>query len=365
MPSPTTRTATIAAVVLLTIGAAIGGSWLVLDTGAASAGTAQDTPNDTDEPTAEADLTVVQPQRVDLTIEHEATGGVAAAATQSVPSPIDGTVVAMIDPGSKVEPGTVLAVVDDHPVTAIGGTIPMWRSLGVGDEGADVEQLEQALVGLGFDPDGEVTVDEQYTSATAAMVADWQTSYGADDTGSVDRYDVVVLDRGMVVASVTATIGARVGDGESLLSLDSVEQIVTASIPVADAVTLRAGDAVELMLPDRTTLSGLVRSLALGSDSSVRIAEIEFADRATDDTDQTATASVAGRSVDVSWTETVASDVLTLPADAFRHLDDGSYVVDVVSDDGMVTAVTVEPGRSAGNLIEVSGVTAQTDVTRP
>ncbi|NIR34535.1 MAG: peptidoglycan-binding protein, partial [Actinobacteria bacterium] len=53
------------------------------------------------------------------------------------------------------------------------------------DEGPDVRQLEQALVDLGYDPDGALTVDEDFTGFTATVVERWQEDVGIEEDGIV------------------------------------------------------------------------------------------------------------------------------------------------------------------------------------
>ncbi len=342
----------------------IGGLWTLLDIGEANASAEESSVDDGEAPSPEVSQYVtVQAAQQDLALSHEVSGTVVAVASQAVSSPADGTVVQVAEPGTTVSPGDVLVVVDDQPVTAISGTIPMWRDLQFGDVGDDVEQLEIALAWLGFDPDGNVTIDTEYTSATAAMVADWQDQSGLDATGSVGRFDIVVMAETMTVGALDVPIGAIVSEGDDLVRLDAVEQIVVASIPVADAVSLSIGDAVDLRLPDRTTVPGVIHTLALGTDAAVRVAEIGFVDEPTED--DAVTPSFAGVTVEISWDEVVATDVLTVPADAFRHLDDGSYVLDVLNGDGTVTSFGVEPGRVVGNLVEVSGLPIGASIIRP
>lgn len=349
----------------------IGTVWAASASGTADAST-DDPATEVDETGEDAgpEYTTVQPERQDLTVSREVDGSLAPATTQSVGSPISGTVVWVADAGAVVGAGDVLAVIDDQPVTIIPGDVPMWRSLTVGDEGSDVLQLETALVGLGFDPTGNVTVDEEYTSATASMVADWQASIGADESGTVGRYDLVVLNDAMTISAVNVVPGNTVEEGSDLMSLVSVDQIVTASLPVADAVTLGIGDAVELELPDRSTIDGVVRSLTLGTDTSIRDVEIDVADAEADadsepGTDQGSVgASFGGVTVGISWEQVVSAGAWTLPADTLRHLDDGTYVIDVLASDGSVSSITVDPGQVVGSVVEIADLPADIDVIR-
>lgn len=294
----------------------------------------------------------------DLIIDYEATGTVGPSTSIPVEAPTQGLVLATADLGDVVVFGDIVAIVDDEPVVVVEGDTPMWRDLTVGDEGSDVEQLEQALVGLGFDPDGTVTVDAEYTSATADLVRDWQESVGAPDTGVVGLNDIVVLPSPMRVGSIGAQVGESVAEGQQILVLDSLEQVVTANIAVADAAQLRVGDSVEVRLPDRSTLDGTVSTLTLGSDLTVRTATIEFAE-------PDGTAPPNGVTTTVLWSQIVAEGATTIPADAFRRLESGAYVIDVLGESGTVTAIQITPGVQVGNNVEVAGVPIDAQIIRP
>ena len=309
-------------------------------------------------------------------LEYESVGRLTPASSLDVVSPSSGTVVDIASAGSTLSAGSVLAVVDDEPVVVLNGEIPSWRDLGVGDEGADVEQLESALATAGFDPDQTVTVDEEYTTATATMVEAWQEAIGAEPTGDVSRSAVVYVADAMRVEFVESPMGAVVASGDLLLELASVERVVVSEVPVADAVDLAAGAPIAIRLPDRTMLDATVRSVTASTDASVRNVVVEIAgapnESAQDDSGQSDSAqdhsgqneSLAGLGdveIDLLWSVSVADDVPTLPAGAFRRLDDGTYVVDII-DDGELESVVVEPGRQVGTRVEVVGVPRGADV---
>jgi len=147
-------------------------------------------------------------------------------------------------------------------------------------------------------------------------------------------------------------------------------------VPVADAADLAAGAPIAIRLPDRTMLDATVRSVTASTDASVRNVIVEIAgapnESAQDDSGQSDSAqdhsgqneSLAGLGdveIDLLWSVSVADDVPTLPAGAFRRLDDGTYVVDII-DDGELESVVVEPGRQVGTRVEVVGVPRGADV---
>jgi peptidoglycan hydrolase-like protein with peptidoglycan-binding domain len=100
------------------------------------------------------------------------------------------------------------------------GTITASRGIGDTIGRGDVVQLETNLSALGFNADGDVTIDDTFTSATAIMVEAWQEALGVDETGSVARSDVVLLAGESTVISAP-TIGALVKDGAELLTIET------------------------------------------------------------------------------------------------------------------------------------------------
>lgn len=305
-----------------------------------------------------SDISTVDVQRRDLSVDYEATGTVEAATTLNVGSPTGGRVLATAEPGSVVTSGSVIARVDDSAIVALTGDVPMWRDLSVGDTGTDVSQLETALVALGFDPDANVTVDDEFTYATSVMVSDWQAALGIDDSGSVLQSEIMMIPEPLSVSSVVAGVGEEVAIGDSLVVLESRTQVITTEIVVSEALTLSVADPVTIEMPDRLELAATVQSINNGAVAAVWSVVIEF-----DDTTQMA--AFGGTTVTINWNHSIAADVPTLPADTFRHLESGIYVVDVFDDDGSSSTVEVQIGAAVGGFVEVFGLAEGTAVARP
>ncbi len=69
--------------------------------------------------------------------------------------------------GDDLVEGQVLAEIAGRPMIALQGQLPVFRSLTPGLEGPDVQQLEEALIRLGYDPG---PVDTVYDAETEAAV---------------------------------------------------------------------------------------------------------------------------------------------------------------------------------------------------
>jgi peptidoglycan hydrolase-like protein with peptidoglycan-binding domain len=124
-----------------------------------------------------------------------------------------GTITWLPETGATLQQGDPVAKVDEIPVILLYGSLPAYRSLSNGSEGADVAQLEAALVALGYDPDGEVAIDEEFDWDTRSMVRDWQDAVGLDDDGRVDPADIVIVPGPVTVGELTAAVGDGVQGG--------------------------------------------------------------------------------------------------------------------------------------------------------
>ncbi|MBD7982735.1 MULTISPECIES: peptidoglycan-binding domain-containing protein [Oerskovia] len=109
---------------------------------------------------------------------------------------------------ADVRPGDLLYAVDGVGVRAAEGDVPFYRDLDVGVKGADVEQLQQMLQGLGLldhEPDGV------FRATTREAVRVWQRSVGVERTG--------IVPRGTLVAVPTLPAAIRIGDDIALGAL--------------------------------------------------------------------------------------------------------------------------------------------------
>lgn len=172
------------------------------------------------EPVDVVQLATATVEMRDLVDEIDWAGTLAVGEVTSLDSPVAGTLTGVVNDGASIVRGDVVARIDERPIVAWFGSIPMWRALEDGVVGDDVFQLETNLVALGFDPDGIVTVDHEFTAATADMVEAWQAELGVEETGRVEMGDVVVL-RGESSASTPAAIGSPIQVGSALATLET------------------------------------------------------------------------------------------------------------------------------------------------
>ena len=140
-----------------------------------------------------------------------ATGTIAYAGETTVLARLSGTITALPAIANVVRRGGRLYALDGEPVLLMYGAVPAYRTLaeGVGD-GKDVEQLERNLAALGYEPG---TVDEEFTYATAAALAEWQEDIGLEASGELELGRVAFLRGPQRVTELEATLGEALGGG--------------------------------------------------------------------------------------------------------------------------------------------------------
>lgn len=152
-------------------------------------------------------------------------------------------IVTSTSPGT-VEVGDTLYAVAGVPVRAVSGETPFYRDLAREDEGADVEQLQTALVELGYldaEPDGE------FGAATESALEAWQDDLGIPETGTVPLGELVALGSLPTAVSLGESIarGKSVAGGEDAVLAPTGEQ--TFDVTVAE-------EQLRLIPPDATVL---------------------------------------------------------------------------------------------------------------
>ncbi|SDT68547.1 peptidoglycan-binding protein [Actinoplanes derwentensis] len=266
-----------------------------------------------------------------------------------------GTVTALAATGSTVKRGGKIYKIDNKPVILLYGTLPAYRTLEPGDEGADVRQFEKNLWALGY---RGFTVDGDYTGVTADAVEQWQDDLGLAETGTVELGRVVYATGAVRVASHTADTGAAVQAGAELLSTSATSRIVTVELDAEDQRLARNGAAAGLTLPDGTEVTGRITGVETtveesenpdGEDTTKIVVTVGF---------DKAPVGLDDATVTVEFTASQRADVLTVPINALLALAEGGYGLRIV--DGTATRiVAVETGLFADGRVEVTGDVAE------
>lgn len=263
-----------------------------------------------------------------------------------------GTVTALAETGSVVSRGGALFRVDDQPVVLLYGSLPAYRALTVGTEGTDVEQFEQNLAALGYTG---FTVDQEYTSATASAVGEWQEDVGLDQTGTVELGRVVYAPDQVRISAQDASIADAVQPGATVLTYTGTARMVSVDLDVNDQRLATKDTAVRVSLPGGGSVVGtIVRTQTVIETGGVGGEPETLIEVTISVDDQSAFEGLDDASVRVVFTAQERADVLTVPVAALLALAEGGYGVEIV--DGSTTRiVAVETGLFAGGRVEVSG----------
>ncbi len=284
--------------------------------------------------------------------------------------------IELVAGAGPVTTGQVLYTVDGRPITAIVTDESFDRDLSDGvTDGDDVQLIEEMLVSLGYDARGDLIPDDEFDEITAEAVEDWQDDLADtwdDDAvtvdGSIDLDDLVLVQPGTTIESVTDRDGDVVATGSELFTWGSVDgqRIVTTSIEVADQDKLTEGALVDVEFPDGAVVTGTVSTVATSStlDPTNPDAEAELAVEIALTSVPDSAAGLNELDVDILLVDELAAGATVVPASALVVTADGGYAVEVV-DGAATTYVAVEPGMFADGFVQVTGIEPGTAVVVP
>ncbi|MEO7555038.1 MAG: peptidoglycan-binding protein [Acidimicrobiales bacterium] len=269
-----------------------------------------------------------------------------------------GTVTGLPALGAVVDRGGQLAEVDGLPVVLLLGDRPVWRAMGEGVSGPDVEQLEANLIALGYGTEANLGPNTTWSAATTTAVKQWQKALGLDETGSVEPGRVVFQSAPLRVAQHLADLGAPAGG--AVLQVTTTTQSVTVNLPAKRQAIAHVGDAVQVVLPSgtatpaTTTSVGTVAQAPASGQGDPTIPVVVVL------TDAAAAAGLDQAPVTVKITTNAATGVLAVPVAALLALAEGGYAVEKVTG-ATTTLVGVTLGASAEGWVAVTGDVAAGD----
>jgi Putative peptidoglycan binding domain len=282
-----------------------------------------------------------------------------------------GTLTWLAPVGSTVKRGQPLFKLDERPVVALYGSLPLYRPLRTGVKGTDVKQFEENLSKLGYTG---FTVDQTYNSATAQATRSWQVDLGLTQTGAVEPGQLVIIPGAVRVAEHTARVGDQAGGGPeggaSVLSYTGTTRLVTVQLKVADQALAAKGRTVTVTVPGRGPVKGRIAKVgtvatapetasgtpggsdaAGGTSPAAADARIQMTVTVAD---QKKLGSLGAAPVDVDFVSQARKNVLAVPVAALLALPEGGYGVQIVQG-GATRIVAVKTGMFAAGRVEISG----------
>ncbi|NUP15497.1 MAG: peptidoglycan-binding protein [Streptomyces sp.] len=303
--------------------------------------------------------TLTRSETVDGTLGH---GDVTAVQAPSGPQGGGGVVTWVPADGDVIKRGDAVYRVAEQEVPLLYGSIPLYRQMQDGTEGADVRMLEKNLAALGYTG---FTVDDEYTADTADAVREWQDDLGREETGTVRPGDAVIADGARRVADVKAMPGAPLSG--AVLTWTGTERVVSVDLEAQYEDLVHKGTKATVTLPDDSTVRAEVTEIGTpttgqddasgggsggggsgGSDKATLPVELKVAD-------QKKLGSYQAAAVDVSLKAETRENVLVVPINALVARQGGGYAVDVVGPDGTPRRTPVEVGMFADSMVEITG----------
>lgn len=227
----------------------------------------------------------------------------------------------------------------------------MYRSLGFGSEGADVEQLQRYLQTTGYLSE-DATIDGEFGGGTRTAVKAWQRDHGLKETGRIDSTQLLFVPyQSMRVASVP-----RVGDFVSggVLEVTEADLFVTLDVSARKKSVFEGEPRIEVETADGAGHQAAIESITAQQASdgfggqSYRV-RLKLVDETSQQPGETK----------VEVIDILATDALAVPARALVALVEGGYALEVVQPDGTTTYVAVAIGEFADGWVEIDGTVAE------
>ncbi|MGH3752181.1 MAG: peptidoglycan-binding protein [Pseudonocardiaceae bacterium] len=319
-------------------------------------------PGGTPEPLPAAALSTAAVQRTDLVVTEEHDGKLGFGATRRVPAGRAGVITSVASAGTTVTLGAPLFAIDLEPTVLLAGEVPAYRDLDTGSpDGPDVAQLERYLADAGFG--AGLTVDENFTAATADAVRGWEESLGrADPDGTVELGDVVFADGPQRLAAVDVGVGAQVQAGGGVVRTTPTIKVVTLDLDPDAASGLVMGNAVALRLPGGKATTGKITSVGTATETTAAEPGAESGAEPTvpiviTPDDPAAADGVDSATVAVAVERSRDEGVLAVPVTALLALAEGGYAVQVVDPAAPQghRLVAVQVGTFADEKVAVTG----------
>jgi hypothetical protein len=327
-------------------GAAVGIDHLLNSSPAATDGT--------DNGTATALTTVT---RGPLSSQTNTSAVIAYTGTYTVVNKVGGTITTLPEVGQVIQPGRILYTVDGSPVVLLKGPTPAHRGLQEGMSGADVTELNADLVALGLATRARIDpASDYFSAATATALEHLQANLGVAQTGMLALGQAVFLPTAARITTVSATLGASIQPGATVLQATSTIRRVIVELDASLQAAVKIGDQATITLPDNSTTPGTVTNVgtvatAASADASPTV-EVDI----TLD-DPAATGSLDQAPVQVAITTARVDDALSVPVNALLALAGGGYAVEIVDARGIHHLAPVNLGLfdDADGLVQVSG----------
>lgn len=309
--------------------------------------------NETPPPVA-APATSATVERQTLEQHTEVNGKLGYAGYFEVVNRAEGVLTNLPAVGRVVRAGEVLYRVDGKPIILLrGDRTPAYRTLSKGVRGADVRQLNAALVARGYDSGyGPKKSSSRYDWTTVAAVKRLQDDLNTTETGRLELGQVVFLPTERIrVTEVDGSYGATASPGQSLVKATSTTPRVSIAMDASQAADVKAGDKVTVSLPNGEDVPSRVTSVGRVATTTEDGSTVPVEVRLSEQT------GLDAASVKVTITSASQKDALAVPVTALLAMSGGGYSVEILNADDTRRLVRVKIGMfdGAAGRVAVTG----------
>jgi len=268
-----------------------------------------------------------------------------------------GVLTSLPQQGQVIGQGQVLYRVDNGtPVVLLYGTVPAWRALDEGLTGADVTQLNQDLVALGYASSSQISAQgaDYFSAGTAYAVQQMESALGVSSPPGSLPLGSVVFEPGAI--RVTSVLGSLGGPALGpVLAATSDQHVVTVLLSTAQETEVAAGDTVTITLPDGASTPGTISEVGTVASGTAGNATITVTVTLTNP----AAAGTLDQAPVTVYITTASSSgpVLAVPVAALLAQSSGRYAVEVIGAGGTRRLVPVTVGIFDDNsgMVQVTG----------
>jgi hypothetical protein len=208
-------------------------------------------------------------KRETLTSQSSLSGTLADSGSYTIVNQATGTVTTLPAVGKTVRQGGVLYQVSGNPVVLLYGNVADYRDMSAGLTGADVREFNKALIALGYTTRADVLAAGlgmgYFGAATTTAWEDYQTALGVTvPSATVTLGQVVFLPTAAKISAweTGITPGASAAPGTALMTATSPVPQVTINLDPSLETEIKAGDKVEIDLPEGGVTTGVVTQVS-------------------------------------------------------------------------------------------------------
>jgi hypothetical protein len=301
--------------------------------------------------------------------------GGSASATAAASGPGTSTFTWLPSAGQIIRQGQTIYQVSGSPVVLLYGNVPAYRDLSVGMTGADVTELNNDLVKLGYATAaalGPRSGWDYFSGETAYALELLQTHLGLTQTGTLPLGQAVFLPGAIQVTGLGsgALAGGAAASGDTVLTASSLTPVVTVDLDASLQTEVAVGDTVSITLPDGSVTLGVISQISTASASAPSPSSSDAGSGSNSGSnsgsatitvvvslsDPKAAGNLNQAPVEVTITTGSVSDALIVPVNALLAQSGGSYAVEVTGPGGHhLVKVALGLFDDAAGTVQVTG----------